>query len=48
MAKRNQPTLTSPAAAGSFDYLSMSTVTIGVCPPTTVSCGGVQTFTIAN
>ena len=35
----------APAAAGSFNYLSTSTVTLGVLPPFMVSCGGTQTFT---
>ena len=38
----------APAAAGSFDYQSTSTVTVGACPGTTVSCGGMQAFTIGN
>jgi len=38
----------APAAAGSFSYQSTRTVTVGVCPPYTLSCGGMQTFTIAD
>ena len=38
----------TPAAAGSFDYVATRTVTVGACPGTTVSCAGMQTFTIAN
>ena len=38
----------APAAAGSFSYQSTRTATVGVCPPYTLSCGGMQTFTIRN